>query len=226
MADPDSSDSASRSQMCLTFAGDEAGDVSFSFDQGASTHFVLALIATAQPDVLRLGLACLRQQRGLPADYEFKYHRLSSTALRRAVIECLQEMEFAVCALTVDKRTLPFFLRVLDAHDFYALLAAELIAQVPLAEREGALLFLDEFDPRGRALLALKRSFKRRGLRRGFCKILNVRSRSEPLVQIADLTAGAILRAVGHGDDESMAALRRHFRLLYQFQPEAKNPPS
>jgi hypothetical protein len=24
--------------MCLTFAGDEAGDASFAFDKGASTH--------------------------------------------------------------------------------------------------------------------------------------------------------------------------------------------
>jgi hypothetical protein len=143
--------------MCLTFAGDEAGDASFSFDEGASTHFVLALIATAQPDTLREALARLREQRGLPADYEFKHHRLSSAALRHAVIEALQVLDFEVYALAVDKVTLPVYLRTLDAHSFYALLAAELIVQVPLSEREGAILLLDEFDPRGRALLALKR---------------------------------------------------------------------
>ena len=38
---------------------------------------------------------------------------------------------------------LPVYLRTLDAHSFYALLAAELIAQVPLSEREGAILLLD-----------------------------------------------------------------------------------
>ncbi|PKO23949.1 MAG: hypothetical protein CVU38_01355 [Chloroflexi bacterium HGW-Chloroflexi-1] len=214
------------SQMCLTFAGDEAGDASFSFDEGASTHFVLALIATAQPDVLRGAMALLREQRGLPADYEFKYHKLSSAGLRRAVIERLQAMDFAVYALTVDKTTLPVYLRALDAHSLYALLAAELIVQVPLSEREGAILLLDEFDPRGRALLALKRALKRRGIRRGFRKMLNVRSRSEPLVQIADLVAGAILRAVAQGDGESLSRLQHQTRLLYHFQVETKNPPS
>lgn len=195
-------------------------------DEGASTHFVLALIATAQPDVLREGLTRLREQRGLPADYEFKYHRLSSAALRHAVIETLQAMDLTVYALTVDKMTLPIYLRTLDAHSFYALLAAELIAQVPPSEREGAVLLLDEFDPRGRALLALKHAFKRRGMRRGFRKMLNVRSRREPLIQIADLVAGTILRAVAQGDGENLSRLQHRIRLLYRFQTEAKNPPS
>ena len=198
----------------------------FRLMKGASTHFVLALIATAQPDALREALARLREQRGLPADYEFKYHRLSSVALRHAVVETLQAMDLVVYALTVDKTTLPIYLRTLDAHSFYALLAAELIAQVPLSEREGAILLLDEFDPRGRALLALKRALKRRGMRRGFRKMLNVRSRSEPLVQIADLVAGAILRAVAQDDGENLSRLQHRIRLLSHFQPEAKNPPS
>jgi hypothetical protein len=215
-----------KTTLCLTFAGDEAGDASFSFDEGASTHFVLALIATDQPEILRETLVRLRTQRGLPADYEFKYRRLSSATLRLAVIETLQAMNFAIYALTVDKTSLPGYLRTLDAHSFYALLAAELIAQVPIAEREGAILLLDEFDPRGKALLALKRALKRRGMRRGFRKMLNVRSRSEPLVQIADLVAGTILRAVAQNEGENLSRLQHRIRLLYHFQPEAKNPPS
>lgn len=118
-------ESAPDRRMCLTFAGDEAGDASFSFAEGSSTHFVLALIATPRPDVLRENMARLRAQRGLPADYEFKYHRLSSAKLRRMAIAQLQEMDFVIYALTVDKTALPGYLYTLDAHSFYALLAAE-----------------------------------------------------------------------------------------------------
>ncbi len=202
----------------LTFAGDEAGDASFAFDQGASTHFVLALIATPQPDVLRQMLAGVRDRRGLPADYEFKYHKLSSTALRRAVFEALQTMDFAGWALTVNKTGLPAHWRALDAHSFYALLVAELIAQIPLAEREGSTLLLDQFDPRGKALLAVKRALKRRGIRRGFQKMLNVRSRSEPLVQVADLVAGSILRYVAHGDAECLDYIQDRLRWIHLFE--------
>jgi hypothetical protein len=65
--------------MCLTFAGDEAGDASFAFDKGASTHFVLALIATAQPDALRQALARVRDKRGLPAGYDVNRRPMYTT---------------------------------------------------------------------------------------------------------------------------------------------------
>lgn len=39
--------------MNHTFAVDEAGDVSFRFDRGASRYFVVALIGTANLDQLR-----------------------------------------------------------------------------------------------------------------------------------------------------------------------------
>jgi len=39
--------------ITLTFAGDESGDVSFNFSKGASRYFVVAVIATADPQGLR-----------------------------------------------------------------------------------------------------------------------------------------------------------------------------
>jgi hypothetical protein len=56
----------------LTFAGDEAGDVSFAFDKGASRYFVVAMIATSKPDELRQVLADVRRDSGLEPRYEFK----------------------------------------------------------------------------------------------------------------------------------------------------------
>ena len=47
--------------ITLTFAGDEAGDVSFAFEKGASRYFVVAMIATSSPDALRQVLADVRQ---------------------------------------------------------------------------------------------------------------------------------------------------------------------
>jgi len=63
-------------------------------------------------------------------------------------------------------------------------------------------------------------------MRRGFRKMLNVRSRSEPLIQIADLVAGTILRAVAQGDGENLSRLQHRIRLLYRFQTGAKNRPA
>lgn len=35
--------------LTFTFAGDEAGDVSFNFGKGASRYFAMAVIATDEP---------------------------------------------------------------------------------------------------------------------------------------------------------------------------------
>lgn len=70
--------------ITLTFAGDEAGDVSFAFGKGASRYFVVAVIATPDPDELYQIPANLRQESGLRSNYEFSFHSLSSARLRIA----------------------------------------------------------------------------------------------------------------------------------------------
>lgn len=92
--------------ITLTFAGDEAGDVSFAFDKGASRYFVVAVIATPTPDLLRQLLADLRKESGLPSHYEFAFHSLSSERLRRRVLTALAEADFESWALIADKMML------------------------------------------------------------------------------------------------------------------------
>lgn len=40
--------------ITLTFASDESGDVTFAFDKGASRYFVVAVIATPEPETLTI----------------------------------------------------------------------------------------------------------------------------------------------------------------------------
>lgn len=213
----------------LTFAGDEAGDASFSFTKGASSYFVLAFISTVYPDTLTQALTVLRQTRGLRANFEFKYHKLSSAALRKATFDILSNLDFSAWILIVNKKNLPDYWLSLTAHDFYAVIATELIVQIPIKQRENSILMLDEFDPKGKALLILKRSLKRRQIHRGFRKLINVRSTREPLVQIADLVAGAVLRSVTYGDSAMLNRIGNRIVSLQYFQPDhpiQKNPLS
>ncbi|MBI3360616.1 MAG: DUF3800 domain-containing protein [Chloroflexi bacterium] len=203
----------------LAFAGDEAGDASFSFAHGASSHFVFALIATSNPDALRAVLDKVRIQRGLPAGYEFTYHALTSDVLRETVFQALRSADFASWAITVDKRLLPDVFRSLGSHAFYAFFVSELIGAIPEETRRGAVLLLDEFDPSGYALLALKRALKQKGIPRGFRKMTNVRSRSESLAQVADLVAGALLRKQAKGDGSAFEFVRSQFKLLREYRP-------
>ena len=78
-------------RITLTFAGDESGDVSFSFGKGATRYFVMAMIATDNAENLRGLLARLRQDAGLPETYEFGFHALSSARLRERTFDALSK---------------------------------------------------------------------------------------------------------------------------------------
>jgi hypothetical protein len=90
--------------------------------------------------------------------------------------------------------------------------------------REGARLWLDEFDRSGKVITELKRTFSERDLRYGFRHIRTVRSRSEGLVQVADVVAGTVLRAFERGEIEDYQRLAGKIMALVEY-PAQENPP-
>ena len=89
--------------LTFTFAGDEAGDVSFAFHKGASRYFVVAMIATKSPEDLRDLLASIRQQANLPQAFDFHFNSLASAKLRNLLFSSLADADFEVWAIVVDK---------------------------------------------------------------------------------------------------------------------------
>ena len=208
----------------VVFAGDEAGDASFRFDRGATRHFVIAIVGTGQPDTLREALRQLRRQYNLPPWYEFSFHNTTSTHLRTALWETLPQLAFCVWAVIADKERLPDAFLAMHPRAFHVFFTTEAIRLIPEPEREGSVLLLDEFDRSGKTLAEVKRTLKLRHIRRGFKKIRARRSRSDDLVQIADLVAGAVLRRYAKGDDRAYRALEPKVQVLLEFW-KRKNPP-
>ena len=204
--------------LTLTFAEDESGDVSFSFEKGASRYFVVAAIGTTQPEVLRQALADLRRDAGLPAHYEFSFNALASAKLRRRVFGTLAHAGFEAWAVIADKTALPDSFKFMRRLDFYLYFVTELVQLIPAQLREGATLILDEYGAEGQLPLELRRYMKVRGIPRHFRRVLAKRSRSEPLIQIADLVAGAILRRDSHGEAEAYDAVESKFRRVLEFR--------
>jgi hypothetical protein len=201
----------------LTFAGDESGDASFRFDRGATRHFVIAIVGTNQPDTLREALRQLRRQYSLPPQYEFSFHKTTSTHLRTVLWETLPQLDFRVWAVIADKERLPDAFLTMHPRAFYVFFATEAIRLIPEPEREGGILLLDEFDRSGKTLAEVKRTLKLRHIPRGLKKIRACRSRSEDLVQIADLVAGAVLRRYAKGGDRAYRALEPKVQVLLEF---------
>ncbi len=205
--------------ITITFAGDEAGDVSFNFEKGASRYFVMAVIATSEPQKLRQVLDDVRQASGLSASYEFSFHALASAPLRQRIFQALQKADFEAWALVVDKTTLKEPFISVRRLDFYLFFITELLKVIPEALREQATLILDEFGGEPDLPLEFRRYMKRRNIPRHFNRVLTKRSKSEPLIQVADLVAGAVLRRDAQHDSEAFDMLQTKYQVVVEYHP-------
>lgn len=210
--------------LTLTFAGDEAGDISFAFNKGASRFFVVALIATSAPDDLRHLLARIRSESNLSSTYEFKFHNLSSATLRERVLSELAHAQFESWAIIVDKVNLSDAFKVMHAYELYLFFVTELLQKIPSQEREGATLILDEFGSATQLYTELNRVMKARAIPRHFKRIQIRRSKSEPLIQVADMIAGALLRRDTVGTQKDSNSLKRE-SAAYTSLRAKRNPP-
>ena len=190
-------------ELTLTFAGDEAGDVGFNFRKGASRYFVATLIATHSPDSLRQLLVDLRHRSRLPATYEFKFHAMSSAALRERVFSALAQADFETWAVVVDKPLLADVFKTMNGLEFYLYFMTELLSSIPARKRQNATLILDEFGSTPNLRTELRRIMDARGVPRQFKRVLIRSSKRESLIQVADLVAGAILRRDAKNDSSA-----------------------
>lgn len=208
----------------FTFAGDEAGDVSFSFTKGASRYFVAAVIATQAPDDLRAALAAVRRSAHLPEDFDFHFNRLASARLHDRVFSALRDAEFGAWAIMVDKPVLPDTFRVMSSIDFYLYFVAELLGQIPASERQHGALLLDEYGSAQRVRTELKRVLRARGIEHGFRRILVRRSHRKSLIQVADLVAGAVFRRNARQDVAAFEVIQAKFRGLVAYPVRGNEP--
>ena len=210
--------------ITFTFAGDEAGDVSLNFEKGASRYFVFAVIATEKPQELREMLDEVRREFNLSAGYEFGFNSMgAAVALREKVFSRLSRADFSAWAILVDKTTLPKIYENIPRLNFYLFFAMELLQKIPAEMREGATLILDEFGGEPNLPLEFRRYMKKRNIPRHFNRVLTKRSKSEPLIQIADLVAGAIFRRDARGESNAYEKIQRKFVELIEYQEG--NPP-
>lgn len=202
----------------FTIAGDEAGDASFKFERGASRYFVVAVVATQDPEDLRSLLADVRQNSHLPQGFDFHFNSLASAKLRNLLFSTLSTADFEAWGILVDKTTLPDTFQFMSGLDFHLYFIAELINQIPFERREEGTLILDEFGSAEQTRRALIHVMKTRHIQHGFRRISIRRSQSESLIQAADLVAGAILRRDAHNESEAFDMISRKIKKLIEYR--------
>jgi hypothetical protein len=205
--------------ITFTFAGDEAGDFSFNFKKGASRYLVVVVIATPDPDSLRDMLAKIRKENKLHPSHEFGFHNISSAQFRRQIFESLKKANFEAWALVADKPALPEPIRLFASGlDAYAYFVSEVIRHIPVEKRTGATLILDEFGNPEKTREEIKKIFKKLNLKHGFNRISMRRSQQEPLIQIADLIAGSVLRRDAHNQSEAYDMIAKKIVELIEYR--------
>lgn len=206
--------------LTFTFAGDESGDTSLNFAKGASRYFVLTLVATQDADGLRAVLRDLRSRANLPENFEFRFNDLASSKILAKAMSALQEADFMAWAMVVDKTTLPKIAQDIWDTGLYFYFLVDLVNRIPIQYRSKGTLILDEVGSANTALVKLKRTFKTHGIRHEFSRIFIRRSRSEDLIQVADLVAGAILRRDARKDQElfDMIADKMQDVFIYEYR--------
>ncbi len=173
---------------------DESGDAGFKFNQGSSTHFVIALVIFASAEDAEStasAIKSLRQQLRLHSGFEFKFNKMSND-LRSLFLERVKDLPFRICALLVDKQNLDESLKVSNEH-FYQFFVAQVLQQFQ-SQIQPAKLRVD-----GSGSREFKNAFKtylRQKLGTGViadCKFVD--SASDSLIQLADMVSGALYRS-------------------------------
>lgn len=116
-----------------------------------------------------------------------------------------------------DKAVLSEAFKAMSGLDFYLYFVSELICQIPDQKRAGGTLILDEFGYPDQTKDELRRIMKARNINHKFSRISIRRSQSEPLIQIADLIAGAIWRRDTHNDSGAFDVIERKIRKLVEY---------
>lgn len=205
--------------ITLTFAGDEAGDVSLSFNKGASRYFVPAFISTQFPDDLRQTLSNLRQTLDLRETHEFKFHKMASAEVRNQVFSALAHAKFDAWALIVDKTRLPKIFETTESIEIYTHFITELLSIIPADFQKDATLILDEFGSTPDLRTELRRAMLKRHMPRLFKRVIVRSSHRESLIQVADLVAGAVMRRDSQNDSEAFDMISGKIKRLELYRP-------
>ena len=178
---------------------DESGDAGFKFGDGSSTYFAVTLVifgSHEEAEKLRLQIDVLRNELGLPSDYEFHFFR-NNVHTRRAFLSTIKGYDFQFFSLVVDKRKLSGTEYQRGGSFYKEICGVAFDAAKPLLSEANV-----KFDDSGgKALKKELASYIKRKVNEEDRKVERIRkigtqdSKSSNLIQVADMVSGAVYRS-------------------------------
>lgn len=184
---------------------DESGDPGRRSRKSASTHFILVLVETAEPETLRQELKRLRTALNVSSVFEFRFHTTRSVERRAAFFVLLRSLNLKIRAAVIDKTKLPESFAAFDTA-LYAFALGELVARASPQDLHDAILVMDGEggETTEKTMNGIRRHLTRlyaeRKRVRAFRKLIARNSKNEAGLQFADMVAGALADRAQHGE--------------------------
>ena len=203
---------------------DDSGDAGFKLDKGSSLFFVIALVIfddELEAEKTAVAIKELRRRLGFPEDMEFKFFK-SKHSTREAFLKSVMPFKFRVRCLVVDKAKIhseelrnsknsfySYIIKMVLKHSDYSILNAKV-----KIDGSGDRVFRRNFL-----------TYLRKELNSGDRKIMEhcrlVDSKSNMLIQMADMIAGTIRRSYDENKKDGARLkniIRKHIQDEWQFQ--------
>jgi hypothetical protein len=196
---------------------DDSGDPGFKLDRGSSKHFVIACVIfddTLDAEETALQMKKFRRDLGWRQDREFKFNKTKKSYVKELLaVVCLST--FTVRAICVDKSQV-YSRELKNKQDsFYNYAIKEVLAKSQNLNK--ASVRLDGHS--GRAYKKSAITYLRREVNMSSSKISKVKfvdSKTDNLIQLADLVAGSILRSTQPDKTDSgdyLDILKKHNKI-------------
>lgn len=175
---------------------DDSGDPGFKLDSGSSKHFVIACVIFDDPidaEETALVIKKYRRSLGWSQDREFKFNKTKKSYVSE-LLEQVSGTSFSVRAICINKALIHSHELKNKQDSFYNYAIKEVLSKSTSLQQ--ASIRLDGHSNRAykkSATTYLRREVNAKS--RKIAKVKFVDSRTNNLIQLADLVAGSILRS-------------------------------
>lgn len=183
---------------------DDSGDPGFKTDRGSSSHFVIACVIFDDPldaEEAALTIKKFRRDLGWRPDREFKFNKTKKPIIKD-LLQSVCTTHFRVRAICIDKSLIRSLELKNKQDSFYNYAIKEVLSKSNNLHM--ASIRLDGHSGREykkSAITYLRREVNARSNK--IKKVKFVDSKTDNLIQLADLVAGSILRSTQAGKSDS-----------------------
>lgn len=189
---------------------DDSGDAGFKLEKGSSRFFVIACVVfddNLDAEETSLKIKRLRRSLKWRDDHEFKFNK-TTKQIRQAFLTEVKNCHFRIRAILVDKSLIRSPELRSNKTKFYNYMIKEVLAKSDGKIVDGRIR-LDGHEDRAYKKAAVTYFRQHANPHGGVIKDLKfVDSKSDSLIQLADMVAGSIMRTVQSDKTDSVDYLR------------------